>query len=430
MRSAPEALRRWVPEIWRRIRREFGVELPLLHKRWVHVLCGVCFQYIHGLATQLAHRMHQPQHEPLHDIGFSILPELGLNNEWVSETIFTTLFVSFMLWTFSPFVMAQKRFYTAVIWARLLMVLVVCQSLRIASFTVTQLPAPNYHCRSPEPTAVKAMPLHWWGHFYIQNLKQQSTHGCGDLIFSSHTIFMLTGMLTYNEYGTQAPIKALAWGLVAVVSILIVSSRKHYSVDVLIAWYVVPLVFNTMLRRWTTVRQAIPVWPHRPLTYGNGTGRRLGNQSGGDSTELKQILVVDAAAGLSEGAPQKSSLLRAFSTDDLSATGRPLTAVATAGSSRTLSVAAQQAALDREVLLSEGELTESEDNGTGGAGGGPGSRKRWWGRPAAQRNSGSHPYTEDSDDLARGITAQGGGVRPPATAMLAPAGITQGCTIS
>lgn len=35
----------------------------------------------------------------------------------------------------------------------------------------------------------------------------QSTHGCGDLIFSSHTIFMLTGMLTYNEYGTQAPIK-------------------------------------------------------------------------------------------------------------------------------------------------------------------------------------------------------------------------------
>lgn len=29
-----------------------------------------------------------------------------------------------MLWTFSPFVMARKRFYTAVIWARLLMVLV------------------------------------------------------------------------------------------------------------------------------------------------------------------------------------------------------------------------------------------------------------------------------------------------------------------
>lgn len=49
----------------------------------------------------------------------------------------------------------------------------VCQSLRILSFSVTQLPAPNYHCRTPEPTAIKAMPEHWWGHFYIQNLKQQ-----------------------------------------------------------------------------------------------------------------------------------------------------------------------------------------------------------------------------------------------------------------
>ena len=48
-----------------------------------------------------------------------------------------------------------------------------CQSLRILSFSVTQLPAPNYHCRTPEPTAIKAMPEHWWGHFYIQNLKQQ-----------------------------------------------------------------------------------------------------------------------------------------------------------------------------------------------------------------------------------------------------------------
>lgn len=38
-------------------------------------------------------------------------------------------------------------------------------------------------------------------------LLPQTTHGCGDLIFSSHTTFMLVGMLTYNEYGTLAPIK-------------------------------------------------------------------------------------------------------------------------------------------------------------------------------------------------------------------------------
>jgi sphingomyelin synthase-related protein 1 len=113
----------------------------------------------------------------------------------------------------------------------------------------------------------------------VVRLHAQSTHGCGDLIFSSHTTFMLVGMLTYTEYGTLTPIKvratgsmhsacivapvehplcrkhaqqwdnrlapqpnihatlqALAWAAVAWVSVLIVASRKHYTVDVLIAW--------------------------------------------------------------------------------------------------------------------------------------------------------------------------------------------------
>lgn len=60
--------------------------------------------------------------------------------------------------------------------------------------------------------------------------------------------------------------QGFAWCAVFVLSVLIVASRKHYTVDVLIAWYVVPLVFYAMLRRWTTKR---PVneepWPHRSL---------------------------------------------------------------------------------------------------------------------------------------------------------------------
>ena len=65
-------------------------------------------------------------------------------------------------------------------------------------------------------------------------------------------------------------LQAFAWCAVFVLSVLIVASRKHYTVDVLIAWYVVPLVFYAMLRRWTTKR---PVneepWPHRSLAEDN-----------------------------------------------------------------------------------------------------------------------------------------------------------------
>jgi hypothetical protein len=61
----------------------------------------------------------------LQDLGFTLLPELGQNNEWVSETIFNTMLASFLIWTFSPFWQESgKRFYTAVLYARVLVVLV------------------------------------------------------------------------------------------------------------------------------------------------------------------------------------------------------------------------------------------------------------------------------------------------------------------
>ncbi len=50
----------------------------------------------------------------------------------------------------------------------------VCQVLRIISFTVTQLPGPNYHCRGGEPTAVREMPEQWWGHVVVDIRRQVS----------------------------------------------------------------------------------------------------------------------------------------------------------------------------------------------------------------------------------------------------------------
>jgi hypothetical protein len=99
------------------------------------------------------------------------------------------------------------RFYTAVLYARILVVLSACQALRIISFSVTQLPAPNYHCRAGEETAKRDMPAHWWGHIVV-DLGRQATHGCGDLIFSSHTTFVLVGVLTFTEYGETLMLKA------------------------------------------------------------------------------------------------------------------------------------------------------------------------------------------------------------------------------
>lgn len=79
----------------------------------------------------------------------------------------------------------------------------------------------------------------------------------------------------------------------------------------------VPLVFNTMLRRWTTVRPAVPVWPHRPLPNsggGGGLGRHSAFTNGKSATELQEILVVDSANHSTEVIIQLRYLFEASNT--------------------------------------------------------------------------------------------------------------------
>jgi len=55
-------------------------------------------------------------------------------------------------------------------------------------------------------------------------------------------IFTLVFVRTYHKYGSKRFIKFLAWFMAIIQSLLIIASRKHYSVDVVVAWYTVNLV--------------------------------------------------------------------------------------------------------------------------------------------------------------------------------------------
>ncbi|XP_068634261.1 phosphatidylinositol:ceramide inositolphosphotransferase-like [Aristolochia californica] len=227
-------------KLWRRVCMETFVELQLLAEKWKLLLAGLIFQYIHGLAARGVHYIHRPG-PTLQDLGFFLLPELGQERAYISETLFAFLFVSFVLWTFHPFILQSKKFYTVLLWRRVLAFLVASQTLRIITFYSTQLPGPNYHCREgsklarlPRPDSVVEVLLINFPHGVI--------YGCGDLIFSSHMIFTLVFVLTYQKYGTKRCIKQIAWLIAVALSFLIVASRKHYTVDVVVAWYTVNLV--------------------------------------------------------------------------------------------------------------------------------------------------------------------------------------------
>ncbi|KAK6234963.1 Sphingomyelin synthase-like domain - like 4 [Theobroma cacao] len=226
--------------LWRKICTEALIEISLLAENWKLILAGLVFQYIHGLAAHGVHYLHRPG-PTLQDTGFFLLPELGQNKFYISETLFTFIFCSFLLWTFHPFVFQNKRIYTVLIWCRIFAYLVASQSLRIVTFYSTQLPGPSYHChegsklaRLPPPESVLEVVL--------INFPQGVVYGCGDLIFSSHMIFTLVFVRTYQKFGTRRCIKQFAWLLAVIQSLLIIASRKHYTVDIVVAWYTVNLV--------------------------------------------------------------------------------------------------------------------------------------------------------------------------------------------
>ncbi|XP_022748415.1 phosphatidylinositol:ceramide inositolphosphotransferase 1-like isoform X2 [Durio zibethinus] len=204
-------------KLWKRICVETTTEINLLIDNWKYLLAGLIFQYIHGLAARGVHYLHRPG-PILQDIGFFLLP-----------------------WTFHPFIFKSKKIYTVLVWCRVLAFLVASQILRIVTFYSTQLPGPNYHCREGSKLATLPKPDSMLEVLLI-NFPRGVIYGCGDLIFSSHMIFTLVFVLTYQKYGTRRCIKQFAWLVAVIQSLLIVASRKHYTVDIVVAWYTVNLV--------------------------------------------------------------------------------------------------------------------------------------------------------------------------------------------
>ncbi|KAL6534328.1 Phosphatidylinositol:ceramide inositolphosphotransferase 2 [Orobanche hederae] len=278
-------------KLWKRFCAEITTEINLLAENWKYLLGGLICQYIHGLAAKGVHYFHRPG-PTLQDVGFFLLPELGQERAYISETVFTFIFLSFVLWTFHPFVLKNKKIYTVLIWCRVLAFLVACQFLRIITFYSTQLPGPNYHCREgselarlPRPDSVLEV--------LLINFPRGVLYGCGDLIFSSHMIFSLVFVRTYHKYGTRSLVKQFAWLAVIIQSLLIVASRKHYTVDVVVAWYTVNLVVFFIDR-------TLPELPDRsngsatlflPLTKDNRSNKeenhKLLNGNSGDSADWR-----------------------------------------------------------------------------------------------------------------------------------------------
>lgn len=157
-----------------------------------------------------------------------------------------------------PFVQQnpQRPRYVVIVLKRVLFHISVTLIFRICSFMLTALPGPARHCRLiPDPSCLAKDPnsltcfllnpdfIPPSGHEFFTRM--DALNGCGDLMFSSHTIYTLSFLLTVSKYWPSKWLLTLMVCVQIAIAFLIVAGRKHYSLDVFTALYVVPLLWFT-----------------------------------------------------------------------------------------------------------------------------------------------------------------------------------------
>ena len=168
--------------------------------------------------------------EPLDDILFDVIPEWK-NVEWILEIwtdvgAFITLLCMLKVKEKDRFL--QHGFITGGI----------VYLMRGSAVLVTPLPNPNTNCTSnldPDlPTVVTAL---------IVTLKIQRC--CHDIFFSGHTMILIVSASLLWTYGIASyKIRKVVIFLYVISGLyLLISTRIHYTIDILIAVYITFLVF-------------------------------------------------------------------------------------------------------------------------------------------------------------------------------------------
>lgn len=148
--------------------------------------------------------------------------------------------------------------------------------------TVLPVASPTYHC-APKANTTSILLIAKRAFQLISGfgLSINGKHVyCGDYIYSGHTVILVSAYLYIQEY-TSRRLVILHWvswlvSLTGIVMVLI--ARGHYTVDVLIAYYVTTRLFwiyhtmanNTSLKNSSTTNYLARLWWFRVFQYLEG----------------------------------------------------------------------------------------------------------------------------------------------------------------
>jgi len=232
-----------------RVIDEIGVLLS--YWRWWAWMIFTAIFVLCRLFRNLAYYRHV-QAPRLADIGFDLIDEMPQSQKGLSELMQFGMHGVVFTITFGSTIFQAGPHREGVYGSKILLDYCVTSMmghfLRFLTYITTSVPGPADHC---QPGYADYDPPQW--NFYEIVIKGNlSKNHCGDLVFSGH-IFAACLMLCayWRDAHTLTPgrcsrfgVKMLMLAMLAAQAVLIIQSRNHYTMDVVIAGYTAPLIWH------------------------------------------------------------------------------------------------------------------------------------------------------------------------------------------
>ncbi|XP_055636614.1 phosphatidylcholine:ceramide cholinephosphotransferase 1-like isoform X2 [Toxorhynchites rutilus septentrionalis] len=207
---------------------------------------ALCFNFI--LATVSLSMVHD--RVPDRDI-YSPLPDVVLDNIRPLEWALDVSEVLIMVVVNSCVVLITFHKHRFIVMRRVFLIMSLLYFMRSITMYVTVLPISSvtYYC-SPKSNATTALEIvkraaQLFSGFGL-SINGKHTY-CGDYIYSGHTVTLVMGYMIIAEYSPKKfwPLHWLAWCASMTGIVMVLLAHGHYTIDVLIAYYVTTRLFWT-----------------------------------------------------------------------------------------------------------------------------------------------------------------------------------------
>ncbi|KAJ2874672.1 hypothetical protein H4R27_006475 [Coemansia aciculifera] len=221
--------------VWRRVRRNWWLDrVCIIFLVCLVLVFGLTYYFMNVMANVASQRSkliedQLGQRFTLPDVFFLFIGYVELL--WMTDMFDALMFVPT-----AALIITHDRPWRVV--SRLLLSWGLASIIRITTVAITSVPDPRPSCEYAHGNVFSTFTL----------------HRCGDAIYSGHTLIFVVCSLVWSSFAPRnwvgRILTAFIYGLAIAGSLIVIANRAHYTIDVLLAWYIAPGAWYTVAWFW------------------------------------------------------------------------------------------------------------------------------------------------------------------------------------